>query len=169
MDKVLILGANGVEELIPITQSTGASDADKIFKTDSAGKIDESLLPDGIGSDVKVIVASENLTAGDFVNVFNDGGTVKCRKADASQGFTKQADGYVKANVTSSQNASVYFEGINSGLAGLTIGAKYYLSATAGGVTATAPTTTGHIAQPVGKALSATELSIEIGEPIKRA
>jgi len=167
-DKVLKLGTNGVEEYVPITTTTGVSDAGKIIATDANGKLDTSILPDGIGADVKVVVASEALTAGDFVNLWNDTDTIKARKADASQGFTKNADGYVKANVSQSANATVYFDGTNT-LTGLTIGSKYYLSATAGTATATAPTTAGHIRQYLGKALSATELNIEIEEPILRS
>ena len=170
MQKVLGIGATGKTEVLPIDASTGASDAGKIIATDSAGLIAESLMPAGIGADIKVCPASENLSDGDMVNLFDDAGTMKVRKADASGGHAKAADGFVKAAVSSGQDASVYLDkGINSGLSGLTPGAKYYLSATAGGVTTTAPTTTGHIWQPIGKALSATELSVDIGEPILRA
>ena len=168
MDKYLKITANGIEEANPISQSTGATNANQIIMTESDGKLHTSLLPDGIGADTKVVVASEALTAGDFVNLWNDSGTIKARKADASQGFTKFADGYVKANVASAANATVYFDGTNT-LTGLTVGSKYYLSATAGTVTTTIPTTTGHIYQYLGKAISTTELSVEIQEPILRA
>ena len=170
MDKVLTLGTDGVKELTPISASIGVSDAGKVIGTDANGKISDSLLPDGIGSDVKVCPASEALIAGDYVNFWSDGGTLKVRKADASNGFTKSADGYVKANVSMNGNATVYFDGTNTSLTGLTPLAKYYLSATTpGGVVTTAPTTAGHIRQYIGKALSATELSVEIEEPILRA
>lgn len=169
MDRVLTLDTDGVKELTPISASTGVSDAGKVIGTDVNGKIDTSLLPDGIGSDVKVCPASEALLAGDFVNFWSDGGTLKVRKADASNGFTKSADGYIKANVAMNANATVYFDGTNTALTGLTPLAKYYLSATPGGAVSTAPTTAGHIRQYIGKALSATELSVEIEEPILRA
>ena len=167
-DKVLQLGTDGIKEYTPITTTTGASDAGKLIASGPDGKLAAEFLPDGIGADIKVVVASEALTAGDFVNLWNDSGTIKARKADASQGFTKFADGYVKANVASAANAPVYFDGTNT-LTGLTVGSKYYLSATAGTVTTTIPTTTGHIYQYLGKAISTTELSVEIQEPILRA
>ena len=170
MEKLLkVDGNDGVVEFSPIDTTTGASDAGKVIGTDSEGKLAVAFLPDGIGADTKVIVASEALSAGDFVNIFDDSGTIKVRKADATAGFTKSADGFVKAAVSLGQNATVYFDGTNSNLSGLTLGVKYYLSATAGGVVATAPTTTGYIRQPLGKAMSATELTVEISEPIKRA
>ena len=51
---------------------------------------------------------------------------------------------------------------------GLTPGSDYWLSAaTAGELTTTAPDATGNFVQRVGHALSATELEIEVGQPIK--
>jgi len=51
---------------------------------------------------------------------------------------------------------------------GLTPGADYWLSATtAGELTTTAPDADGEFVQRVGHALSATELEIEVGQPIK--
>ncbi len=51
---------------------------------------------------------------------------------------------------------------------GLTPGSDYWLSATtAGKLTTTAPDSTGNFVQRVGHALSATELEIEVGQPIK--
>ena len=167
-DKLLTLGTLGIEELAPIAQSTGVSDAGKAIVLDTAGKLDTSLMPVGIGADVKVCAASENLVIGP-VNLFDDAGTIKARKADASLGFTKRADGFVKESVTSGQNATVYFEGTLAGLTGLTVGAMYYLSATAGLVTPTIPVTAGHIFQELGRAVSTSEIAIELGEPIKRA
>jgi hypothetical protein len=65
------------------------------------------------------------------------------------------------SSVTSGQNATVYFEGNISGLSSLTPGARYYLSATPGGVTATAPSTATQLKQFIGKAISTTEISFE--------
>ena len=170
MEKVLTLGTDGVKELVPIDASTGVADAGKVVGTDANGKVNITLLPDGIGSDTKVAIASESLLAGDFVNFWNDAGTLKVRKADASNGYTKAADGYVKANVSMNANATVCFDGTNTALAGLMMVGKYYLSATTpGGIVMTAPTASGHIAQYLGKALSITELTVEIDEPILRA
>lgn len=168
-DKYLKVGTEGPEEIEATVTSTGVANAGDIPALNSSGKIDESMMPNGIGADVKVVPASENLSAGDFVNLWNDGGSLKCRKADASGGFAKEAHGYVKSAVSTAANATVYFDGTNSNLTGLTIGAKYYLSATAGTVTTTIPTTSGHIAQALGVATSATEMTVEIMQSIKRA
>lgn len=160
---------NGVKQLITaaITTSSGAADADKIPALDSTGKFDTSFMPVGIGADTKSIVSSENLSAGDIVNVYNDTGTPKVRKADATTAG-KEASGFVLSAVTAPAAATVYFEGTNTQRSGLTPGGRYYLGTTAGGVVleSSAPAATNNVQQMVGIALSATELSFEMGEPV---
>jgi hypothetical protein len=68
--------------------------------------------------------------------------------------------------VTSGNNVDVYFEGTNTQLTGLTGGAMYFLSTTAGGVTSTAPSASGNVVQKLGRALSATEINFEPSDPI---
>ena len=168
--KHLIFSANGIDEYTPIVSSAGVADANKTIQTGSDGKLDTSLMPTGLGADTAQATAYENLSIGDLVNVYNDAGTLKARKADASGGRAKKAIGFVKEAVTANQTATIYLDGTISGLTGLTIGADYYLSATtAGGVVSTIPTTTNYIAQYVGTAKSATELIFEYSNPILRA
>ena len=113
----------------------------------------------GVGTD---FTASEALGAGDLVNIWNDSGTTKARLADASA--SKQADGFVLVNVDSGDPATVYSQGANDQLSGLTGGEEQYLSANVpGGVTATAPTGSGNLVQRVGKAYSATALEFKKG------
>ena len=131
--------------------SAGVGDAGKIPALNSEGAIDQSMLPTGIGPDNQLMPASEDLSATDLVNVWNDGGTMKARKADASNSY--KATGFVKASVLSGQNALVFFEGTN-GVAGLTPGADIYLSGTAGEATETPVTTSASISQRVGTGLT---------------
>jgi hypothetical protein len=162
-------GSTGFPKEIEATvTSAGAGDAGEIVALDAAGKLDTSLLPTGIGADTALVAASEDLAAGDFVNIYADSGA-KCRKADASGGVAKKADGFVLASVTSGNNATVYFEGTNNQVSGLTAGSQYFLSATPGVATDTPPTTAGHIAQALGKAVSTTAINAEIGDPVIRA
>ena len=69
--------------------------------------------------------------------------------------------------VVAAANATVYFEGTNNDLSGLTAGARQFLG-TAGGVTATPPTFAGGatISQLVGSAISATEIDTDIDDCI---
>jgi hypothetical protein len=127
----------------------------------------------GAGSDAALVLAGQELTltlpavslqqtavaavilvAGDYVNLYNDGGTLKARFADCS--LLRPADGYVLAGYAIGATATVYLEGHNTSLAGLTIGDMLYLS-TIGDATATAPTTIGYIVQPIGQAFTATK------------
>jgi hypothetical protein len=142
--------------------STGASDAGKIPALDSGGKLDVSLLPSGIGAATVTVASSENLAAGQFVNLYDNAGTINARLADANA--NRRAHGFVLANVTSPANATVYYGDVNDEMSGLTVGAEYFLSETAGGVVTPAPTTSGSLAQRLGVAQSATELVVDIEE-----
>lgn len=159
---------SGVKTLkTPITTSAGAGDAGKLPSLDSTGRLDTSFMPSGVAAETKSAVASEALSAGDMVNLWNDAGTIKARKADASGGATKRANGFVLAGVSSGATATVYLGGINTQRTGLTPGAMYFLSgSTAGAVTTTAPSTATHIIQIIGDALSATELEFVYDAPV---
>lgn len=158
MAKYLKNAAGKITEEQPITTSAGAGDAAKIPQTDSSGRLDISLMPVGLGAEVVVAPASENLVAGDFVHLHNNAGALNVRKADATTN-AKPANGFVLANVTSAANATVYLiSQTNTARSSLTIGSEYYLSTTAGGVTTTAPSATGNIVQRLGVATSATSI-----------
>ncbi|MDR0717520.1 MAG: hypothetical protein LBF50_08900 [Azoarcus sp.] len=161
VDKYLARDAGKTGQKTPVTASAGTSDAGKILALDSSGKIDPTVLPDGVGANVNTAVAAENLSAGAFVNLFNDGGTFSARLADNSNG--RAADGFVLVAVASAASASVYPLGeLNSGLSSLTVGAEYWLG-TVGGVIATpldetSTSNAGYLSQFLGKAKSATEM-----------
>jgi hypothetical protein len=167
-NKYIKLSSGNLSEEEALVSSAGAGDAGKIPALDTAGRLDNSFLPIGIGADTKSIQASENLAAGDFVNIWDDTGTTKVRKADAAT--NKPVDGFVLAAVTSGNNATVYFEGTNNQLSTLTGGSVYYLSgSTPGGAVATSPSASGYLVQKVGKAVSATEINFEASNPVTLA
>ena len=154
--------ASGLRKLVEaLVTSAGAADAGKIIATNAEGKLDTSLLPAGIGANVQLVNASEALGAGKFVNLWNDGGTLKARLADNSN--ARQARGFVKAAVSSGNPAEVYpLDVCNTNMTALVVGSRYYLG-TAGGATATPldPTDVANankIHQYLGLALTATEL-----------
>lgn len=168
-DKYLALVGGATQQREGKTTSAGAADAGKIPALNGSGKIDSTLLPDGVGADARTFVTSDDLAAGDLISIWDDAGTPKIRKADASNG--RLARGYVKSAYTIGQTATVFFDGTNDALSGLTPGADYFLSgSTPGAITTTAPSTSGHIVQRVGFALTATELSFEAStQPITLA
>ncbi len=167
IQKILIYDTNGdIAEYIPVDASSGIADAGKLIALGSDGRIHISMLPTGVGPDVKVMPAGETLSAGDLINVYDDSGVTKARKADASN--LRRAHGFVLDAAASGANVAVYFEGIITGLSGMTAGQTRFLS-TVGGTSSSAPTTSGYIAQGVGAAISATEISFEAQQPVKRA
>lgn len=142
--------------VLSIQASAGAGDADKLIATNAQGKLDPTFLPAGIGAATVSATATEALAAGDFVEIYASSGS-KCRKADAAT--LKRAKGFVLAAVSNGAVATIYPLGeVNNQLSGLTPGGEYFLSLTAGGVTTSAPATTGQLYQYLGTAVSATEL-----------
>ena len=159
--KFIAIIANKLKEIAGLQISAGAADANKLISTNSVGVIDVTLLPPGIGAEVVNAPTTENIAAGDFVNLYQNSGVISLRKADASTN-TKPVNGFVIANSTYPANATMYILGTaNNFRTGLTIGNEYVLSKTVpGGVTdiSTFVGTAGNILQPIGKAISATSM-----------
>lgn len=168
-DKYLKIASGVVGEQAAAQSSAGAGNAGDIVALDAAGLLDITMMPAGVGANTKTLAASEALSAGDFVNVWDDSSTPKMRKADGSAAG-KEANGFVLAAVESAAEGTCYLTGVNNQLTGLTGGTVYYLSeATPGAATGTAPSTATNIVQRLGKAVSATELSFEPSDPITLA
>lgn len=134
---------------------------------DATGRLDATLMPVGVAPDVYIGNAFETLNAATpFVYIRSDG-TV----ANASAAFGGSPTiGFVLTNVTSGQQATVFFEGRVTGLSGLTVGARYYLSATTpGAVTITPVAGAGKLHQYIGRAVSPTTISFEADDYVLRA
>ena len=147
----------GSEEVALVDSSAGAASAGKGVALDANGQVALNMMPTGVGPELSNMLAYENLTAGDFVNIFLDAGVAKARKADATDGG-KGVHGFVKASPNAGQAVDVYFDGANNARTGLTIGARYFLSTTPGGVTTPPPAAAGNLVQYLGTALSATTI-----------
>lgn len=151
---------NGVMTWIEaIATSAGATDANKIIRTTSTGRLDSSLMPTGIGADTQSGTASEALAAGSFVNITSAGAI---RLADNSN--NRPAHGFVTAAVANAATATVFRGGRNPALTGLTPGVRYFLG-TAGAATTTAPIAVGSIIQGLGVAGDAGSITFEYDEP----
>jgi hypothetical protein len=156
-----------MKQVFAIITSAGAGDSGKIPALDAAGKLDNSFMPAGIGANTVSAVTSENLTAGDFVNIYDNAAVMTIRKADNST--NREAWGYVTAATTSPASATVYRLGTTNGSrTGLTAGLSYWLGVT-GGVIATPldpVTQTGKMCQFLGIAKSTTELVTAELDPV---
>lgn len=145
-------------EVQPVNISAGVADAGKMVELDATGRFHLSMMPVGVGAEVTVVNAFENLTAGDFCNLFLDTAVCKSRKADATTN-AKPAHGFTLAGVTAPASSTIYgISNKNTGLTGLTIGADYWLHTTPGAATTIAPQATGNLVQELGTAESATAM-----------
>lgn len=165
--KIPALNANGVLDQTIInskTTSAGAGDSGKLPALDASGKLDTSFMPTGVAADTAAIATSETLAAGNLVNVWDNAGAAAVRKADASSAG-KEAHGFVLAAFTHPTTATVYFEGNNSAVTGLTPG-RQYLSTTPGLTTTTPPSGSGNLVQIVGTATAATNLNFQESTPV---
>ena len=148
--------SGGLDEVALLDSSAGAGDAGKGIALDSVGKINLNMMPTGVGPELQNLVTSEDLSAGDWINVYDNGGVPTARKADATNG-AKRAHGFVKESVTSPAPVDVYFDGANDVLTGLTTGTRYFLSATTpGSCVTTPPSSAGNMVQYLGSALNDT-------------
>lgn len=157
--------AGQLTEVEAKTTSAGVADAGKIIALNAQGDLDASMMPPGIVADVAPLPATENISAGDYVNIYDASGTASIRLADGSA-VGKEAHGYVLDAVTSGNTGTVYFEGTNNQVTGQTVGRVFLSATTPGKTTSTAPTAAGHIVQRLGVAYSATEINTEISQSL---
>ncbi len=115
-----------------------------------------------------------SITIGQVVYI-SGSGEMDLAKADNGASAAAHAL-VVDASVSSGATGNFKLSGIVTstdwttvtGSEALTAGAMYFVSdSEAGGLTSVAPTTAGSYVVPVGRALSATELDVNIGTPIK--
>lgn len=165
--KFLRLVSGVITEVFGVQSSAGAGNAGDLVALDDTGRINNDMMPVGIGADTATITASETLAAGDWVNVWNDASTAKVRKADATTAG-KEVHGFVLSAVTSGNPATVYFEGTNTQVTGQTPG-PVYLQTTAGAGGTTIPSASGNVVQQVGVAVSATAVNFERSAPVTLA
>jgi len=152
----LLSGPGGWQEVIP-AQAGGVSYAGQIPALDATtGLLALSMMPTGIGPDLDTsgICGASALTAGMYINIYNNAGVKTIRPADNTDN-TKPAHGFVISGFTVGQTVMVYLPGaantvipVGSYVAA-DVGKPIYL-ATSGATTLTRPSTTGNLDQQLG-------------------
>lgn len=117
------------------------------------GTVASPLTLPGVLATTVSIVAGAILTAGQWVNIYNNAGTANVRPADMTDA-TKPAHGFILSSYASSATATVYLAGVNTAIpvgtyVAADVGKPAFLS-TSGGTTLTPPATTGTLLQQVG-------------------
>lgn len=114
--------------------------------------------------EVLVLPVGVNVTAGMYVNIYLNAGVAQVRPAEATTALgVKKAHGFVLDTVASGNNVLVNLDGLNTGLAGLTIGQDYVLGSNGGILATTAPPAlTGDIIQHIGVGVTASMLASNI-------
>lgn len=167
------LGETGARLVPPNDQlvktSSGAGDENKMAVLGASGKYAPGFIDYSqniTGPLVASMVAGETIdgTSTPVAVYISDGSNGKTAgafyKADADNltDYAGRPVGFVKVNAaTPGTSYDVIIEGVVSGFTGLTQGIEYYVSATAGAITATK--TNG--CTPIGTAVSATQLKIQ--------
>ncbi len=77
------------------------------------------------------VIASEPLTAGDWVSLWDSGGDARVRKSDHAS-LDKEVDGYVLVGVASGAVAEVFTSGMNTAVAGQQLGPVFAAAAGSG-------------------------------------
>jgi hypothetical protein len=113
------------------------------------------------------IAASEPLSAGDLVNVWNNGGVPMVRRADASTVTDEPciASGFVLKDAAIGDEIIVYTSGYNPLMSNLEPG-RAFLSGDPGKAASSAPTNSGTIVQRVGYVVNANTLDFAPGPSI---
>lgn len=134
----------------------------------AAGELEQLQAGDSIGETDLISLTNSDAGAAAIGEVFYIFGAGAVKKARADALATTEAFYFAAAVIAPA--AAGYFQssGTLAGLAGLTPGATYYLSPTTAGLITTTPVSaTGHFNVRLGKAVSATEFEIRIERPIK--
>jgi hypothetical protein len=119
-----------------------------------------------VGIYVTNVVAGEAIAAGAPVNLFTSGGTPACRNANAASTSQREAHAFNATAVAPGQQATVYINGVVSGLAGLTPGQDYYLGTGSGAISSTGASQSGQLYQKLGVGLNNTSLIMDLSPAV---
>lgn len=134
--------------------------ADQVLSTDGAGTV--SFVTPFASILKKTMTAEVSIAIRDVVYVSS---ADNVSPADASAEATSRALGFAEAAATATNPVAVITQGIVSGFTGLTVGARYFLSETAGAITSTPPSTDEAAVIQVGYATSTTSICVAV-QPI---
>lgn len=110
------------------------------------------------------VTAGANLILSDLIQLYNDAGTLKARKAQATAGTVRAADGFCSTadGILTGQRGEVILSSGIATITGVNPGDRLYLSTAAGQATLVAPAGVGQLEQFVGIGVSVNVAFINI-------
>jgi hypothetical protein len=108
-------------------------------------------------------IAGSAISRGQMVNLYNNAGVLNARPAQANS-MSTMAHGIANSAAAAGNRIEMFWlRGLVDSIGSMTVGTLYYLHPTvAGAVQNAAPVTAGQIVQPVGLALAAATLNMDI-------
>jgi hypothetical protein len=148
--------ANGTGAPIPFNDTTDVDLAPAFNSGSIIGALNE--LKAGYGATVvEFTTHGGTATAGNVVKI-TASDTIDDADADDGESAT------IGILINTATPFKVVTNGLVTGMSGLTAATRYFVSATAGGLTSTAPSTTGQLVRRVGWARTATTFVVQMGE-----
>jgi len=135
------------------------STGERLFAYDGSAWKDLSVVTEA-GKVCNEYTAGEDISAAEAVYI-SAADTVSLASA-AAAGPQSRLIGFAGAGALDTETVKICSEGVLSGFSGLTAGSPYFLSATAGAITATRPSGAGNTIVLAGYAKSATQLHAQI-------
>lgn len=102
------------------------------------------------------------ITAGQMVNLYNNAGNLRARLADATLPATFACGVAMTSAAIGEQFEMYWLRGLVNTIGGMTVGTLYWLSTVPGSIQNIAPAVPGQIQQPVGVALTSSQLLMDI-------
>jgi hypothetical protein len=116
---------------------------------------------------VFAVLASEAISAGAFINIYNNSGTINVRNAKADDP-AKFAVGFSPLAIGNGAVGFILFFGLNSAITVATPASQVWLSdSVAGSFQTSAPTTAGHIIQSLGPAVDGVGIIFHPGPTVE--
>lgn len=162
---------------LPIVQSVGSAtdkamsqkavtDALTAINTTLGDKVDVATVQAMIDAlNGTTVLATEDIGAHDFVNVYSSAGNARVRKAVANDP-TKFANGFTRAAIVSGQAGFVLFVGVNATTVSASAPEVWLSDVTPGTFTISPPSTAGSIIQPLGVAVLGVGVSYSLRERV---
>lgn len=150
-----------------VSYSLGPIHKNKTPSLNDLGLLDVSFIDKTVGN-FDMFQVSEDLSAGELVNIYHVDGLSWARKAQADS-TGREAHGYVLANYKYPNEAVVFFSGVNTSVKNAVLGRNFLSADIPGAITSYPPSNTGNVIQSIGFVTNHNTLNFKLGQIIIKA